>query len=200
MANLLTQAIYYQHCKLYSITSAYPTEWISFTDIDEHFLPSNFVPATASTSIPSYFASQPDSVGSVCISRTNYRLPSFTTKHEYAGLHFGVFSSHFPPTGRLIDSTKCVHRVRGVETGWVHRPDVLYPGYTMKEEASEDAEMRIMHDNRRGDQGPLHMTVGAEQAIYWTTLLDRRRALEVKLGISSNSTGLWNCQDVPCAF
>ncbi|KAI5478724.1 ABC transporter [Pseudohyphozyma bogoriensis] len=180
------QTLYYLDCKLRSISSSHPTQWVSFTDLDEHFLPASLSPASLPSSLPSFLKSQLKRVGSLCISRTNYRLLPDTLRRAYSGLHFGAFSSYFPPTERNVDSTKCLHRVKGVETAWVHRPDVLYEGYEVKEVADESSLMRITHDNRRGGEGPMRMRDGPEERMYWRKLLERRNEVEARL-----KAGMW---------
>ncbi|BGP51648.1 hypothetical protein JCM10450v2_007598 [Rhodotorula kratochvilovae] len=177
------QAIYYQHCKLLSLSSSTPTEWIAFTDLDEYFLPNPLSLDSASTALSTYLLDRPSTTGSVCIPRTNYRRPS-------AGHHplpLGA-SSYFPLDASALDATKCIHRVRGVETGWVHLADMLYPGYSIEMATAPDAPLRILHDDRRGGDGPLRLAAGAQEKAYFRRLEATMEKAERKLGIGSGET------------
>ncbi|GAA6052610.1 hypothetical protein JCM3770_006401 [Rhodotorula araucariae] len=198
------QAIYYQHCKLLSISSAAPTEWIAFTDLDEYFVPDPLSPDIASTALSSYLVSRPAQVGSVCISRTNFRRAHAASDgpgHSARPPPLGA-STYFPLDASAIDSTKCVHRVCGVETGWVHLADMLYAGYRIERVSEEGAPVRLLHGDRRGTaEGPLRLARSAGEKAYWRALQDTVDKAERELGIASGDrTKRWPCADVPCAF
>lgn len=200
-----------------------PSDWLAFTDLDEYHVPDPF-PSTqerstapsiaAKVAVRSFYWSQPDYAGSVCITRTVPfgphlpHPPAFwnpTGEYDPEPLQLAMIASQRPPMSTdLRDNQKCVHRSNALESTFVHWPTSYYPypgsdasAYNttvLKTErpGSEPAWMRILHfsdHHRQADYSTAYpITEGLVK--YLGELNEARQTISAAMD--------WPCATVPC--
>lgn len=135
------QVLYYSDCQRRARTT-YPSTWLSFTDLDEYFLPepvpdrsgSQLVSIGAASAFSTFFddAAADEDVGSLCIGRTQpfgpeVPLSSASKADNEHPLALAKISHERPPfVWDDADNYKCMHRAT-LELGFVHYPLSHYP-------------------------------------------------------------------------
>ena len=155
---MLKQVPYYMDCLARSRHS-HPTKWVAMVDLDEFFLPTPFNRATASSKLTDFLDSHGQSIGSICLGRTQVRGPSVLTTSTL-GPHskraktplpvLSRFSTQKLPSQNISQwNLKCFHKISAIQIAFVHWPESFrdhQPATDRKIYFKEQDDLpRIMH-------------------------------------------------------